>query len=388
VSEADACHLLTFSDELYLLRSEYSDYRHLKLLRHCVRMAEHVGPLHEVLTDKQAAKRVVRWINKHYDNEETNRDYRIALRVFAKRVTEEEGIPESVSWVPSTTSNTYDPVPAEHEILDWHEDVLPMLDQCRNPRDAAAIAVAFDSGVRGGKLYDLTLGDVFDGRYSMGIHVHGKEGARDVHLILSVPYLQKWLDAHPANTSAGLDQSAYLWTKLREPDRLSYVRFLDQFKQPAERAGVAKTVTPTAFRKANMRWLVLKGMPQPRIEDRQGRNRGSTQTARYMARFGAESNERAYAELMGVEVEEVEEEDDAPIECPRCGQETPRHKDLCVWCSQALTPEAASAATDLERALFDSAGEASGELLDDLKELRDIIDDHPEVKRLLLENQT
>jgi len=43
ISDDDRDALLEFSDELYLLQTEYGDHRHLKLLRHCTRMAEHVG---------------------------------------------------------------------------------------------------------------------------------------------------------------------------------------------------------------------------------------------------------------------------------------------------------------------------------------------------------
>jgi len=45
ISESDSEILLEFSDRLDLLKSEYSDFRHEKLLRHCVRIAEEVGGL-------------------------------------------------------------------------------------------------------------------------------------------------------------------------------------------------------------------------------------------------------------------------------------------------------------------------------------------------------
>ena len=103
-SEADRDALLDFSRRLDLLREEYSDHRHLKLLRHTTRMAEHVGGLADALEDRAATEKIVRWIHDTYDNEETNRDYRVALRVFGKRVTDGEDPPDSISWVSSKTS--------------------------------------------------------------------------------------------------------------------------------------------------------------------------------------------------------------------------------------------------------------------------------------------
>ena len=82
-------------------------------------------------------------------------------------------------------------------------------------------------------------------------------------------------------------------------------------------------------------------MSQARIEDRQGRKRGSEHTRRYLARFGEESNERTYARLHGKDVEVEEPEEMQPIVCPRCDKETPRKRDRCMWCHFALSHDAA-----------------------------------------------
>ncbi|WP_235271331.1 hypothetical protein [Halorubrum saccharovorum] len=159
ISKEDKEVLLAFSDRLDLLKSEYTDHRHNKLLRHCTIMAEKVGGLAEALEDRSTTADIVRWINRNYDNENTNSDYRTALRVFGERVTEGEGYPPSIEWIPSGTSNSYSPVPDPSDMLDWNEDVVPMIEETRNTRDAALIAMAFDSGARSGELQDLTVGE-------------------------------------------------------------------------------------------------------------------------------------------------------------------------------------------------------------------------------------
>lgn len=45
ISKDDREALIDFSDDFYLLQTKYSDHGPLKLLRHCTRMAEHVGGL-------------------------------------------------------------------------------------------------------------------------------------------------------------------------------------------------------------------------------------------------------------------------------------------------------------------------------------------------------
>ena len=353
VSDRDADTLMSFSNQLQLLASQYSDHRHLKLLRHCTRMAENVDgiDLTDCLESRDATEAVVRWINRTYDNEETNRDYRSALRVFGKRVTRSDEPPESISWVPTSTSTNYDPMPRESDMLDWDPDVEELLDGCRNPRDAACIAVQFEAGLRGGELYNLDVGDIVDSEHALALEVEGKTGRRAVHLIISVPYLQRWLDAHPA----GDDRDAPLWTTLSASERQSYKGFLQNFKNPAKRVGLEKPVTPTNFRKSNARWLIRQGMSQARIEDRHGRKRGSEQTARYVSRFGKESSEIAYAQLHGEDVEDTSEEELAPVSCPRCGQKTPADRDYCMHCRQSL---------DLEsKGLLDSVKERLDERL-------------------------
>ncbi|MDS0476794.1 tyrosine-type recombinase/integrase [Natrinema sp. 1APR25-10V2] len=417
--DADRDHLLKMSDNIRLVPSKIGEHRHLKLLRHTSRMAalappptiedfrdngeaaaadiadaddveavlEEHGLLGAALDYRAAAEAIVRWINDEYANEHTNQDYRTALRSFGRYRLKQDEPPAVLSWIPTGTSNDFNPVPSERDLLLWEDDVVPMIDAAHNSRDKALFAVQFEAGLRSGELFDLRVDDVFDAKHTVGVHVDGKRGERPVHLIMAVPYLQKWLDDHPG------DGSDYLWTKLSIPDRPSYNTWRDYFRDAADRAGVTKDVTPTNFRKANTRWLVMLGYAQPRIEDRQGRKRGSEHTARYMARFGEESNERVYARLHGIEVEPEEDTEIGPVECPRCHRDTPQHEEFCVWCHFALTPDATDQIEAQDDRIFASAAQAprTGDMTDDeevttedVMEARQLIREHPALRRLLL----
>jgi integrase len=382
VSDDDREVLIEFSRRLDLLREEYSDHRHLKLLRHTTRIAENVGGLADALDSREATEEIVRWIHSTYDNEETNRDYRVALRVFGRRVSDgdDEDPPESIAWVSSKTSRSYDPAPDPADMLAWEEDVKPMIEEARNPRDKALVAVQFDAGLRGGELYNLTVGDVSDSQYGMRVRVDGKTGQRSVDLIPSVPYLQRWLSEHPA----GDDPDTFLWSKLNSPDRYSYQRFLQCFKEAGANAGVEKPVTPTNFRKSNATWLARQGQNAALIEDRQGRSRGSKAVARYVARFGDDA-EAQYARFHGKEVEEDERDDLAPVECPRCGRDTPVDEDFCQWCYQALDYEGASELRGEQREVRKAALrfiKSNPELLDEIEaatDLSTLFEENPEL---------
>jgi integrase len=372
ISDADRSALFDFSDELYLLQTKYSDHRHLKLLRHCTRMAEHVGGLAEALEDRDATEDIVRWINRTYDNEETNRDYRVALSVFGRRTTDENGDdpPESIEWVPSGTSSNYDPAPSPGDMLHWEEDVLPMIEATRYSRDAALIAAAWDSGARSGEIRGLSVGDVTDHRHGFQLTFQGKTGQRTVTLIPSVPYLQQWLSDHPARD----DPDAPLWCKLDRPEEFSYRMFTKILEGAAEDAGVDKPVTFTNFRKSSASYLASQGMNQAHIEDHHGWVRGSDVASRYVSVFGQDAD-RELAKIHGAEIDEDAEPDPiAPMDCPRCGKETPREKDFCVWCGQATSHDAVEEIKAEEQDLRDSILtliKEDPELLDDIEKAQE-----------------
>ncbi|MEE6210892.1 tyrosine-type recombinase/integrase [Salarchaeum sp. III] len=362
--ERDRDLLLRMSDHIFLVPSEIGDHRHLKLLRHNVRIATLAQPpkpsdfedvpgetvydedeieallaenglLGLALEERGAAQALVRWIHQEYSNEHTNQDYRTALRSFGRYLFQMDEPPESLEWIPTGTSNDFDPVPSERDLLLWESEVRPMIESVQNPRDAALIALQFEGGLRGGELYDLQVRDIFTAEHTTGVQVDGKRGERTVHLLVAIPWVQRWLTAHPGGPED------YLWSKLSTSERPSYSGFLDIFKRAASRIDVSKDATPTNFRKSNTRWLIIRGMDPSKIEDRQGRKRGSEHTARYNAKWGDESLEKSYAQLHGKDVEVEDDHDEAaPVPCPRCGKDTPGDGDWCIHCNQALDMDA------------------------------------------------
>lgn len=383
ISTEDVEALLEFSRRVQLVRQDIGERRELKLMRHLTKAAEDVGGLARALEDREAVEDLVRWIHANYDNPETNRDYRVALRVFGARMTTGDGPPASIAWVSSTTPRNYDPTPNPADMLDWSEDVEPMLEATMNSRDAATIAIAFDAGPRPGELYDLALGDISDGDYGLRIQLDGKEGQRPVALIPSVPYVNRWLADHPASE----DPEAPFFSKLSSSERPSYKMFGKAFKEAGRRAGVEKPVTPSNFRTSNATWLARNGATESDINRRQGRAPGSPKIARYVAMFGPEGEEARYAELMGLDVETEADRTQriAPLACPRCGEDTPRGKDRCVWCGQLLEYSAEQSQREDQaevRRAFLSVARERPELLDDLDrvmELMGVVEENPEL---------
>jgi len=385
--------LLDFSDELRLLREDYGHYRHEKLLRHLVRMSEHAGAcLHDsILEDaddapddvfyeaKDAAETVVRWIHDTYDvedgSQETNRDYRVAFRLFGKHLTRDDEIPDTHEWISTKTTRDYQPEPDEADMLRRDEDVEPMIEATENDRDAALIALQFEGGFRGGELYDMRVGDITDGEHSMKVRVDGKRGEHDVHLIWAVPFVKRWLVKHPG------DSDDYLWSKRNDPDRISYQMFLKCFRASANRADVDKPVTPTNFRKSNAYWLSQREKSQAFIEDRQGRARGSPVISRYVAKFSGETQEKQYAAMHGIDVGDEDTTEEAPpIACPNCGDETPSRRETCIHCNYVLDYELRNLLDRVRENIDDLLVETDeADVRQDLVTARNTVDRSPDV---------
>lgn len=346
ISEADAEALIQFSDQLFLLSSKYSTHRHTKLLRHLTLLAERVGGVSDALEDRDPAETLVEYIHREFENEETNKDYRIALRVFGKHVapTDDGETPPSLEWIPSSTSSTYDPAPDPSKMLKWETEVQAMIESASSSQQAAAIALQFDAGLRGGEFKDLTTDQFNDHRLGYQVTVQGKQGQRTVTLIPSGPYVEKWVfEDHPG------EKGDPLWCKSNDSStRVSDRTIYNWFERAADRGDVDKPVTLTNFRKSSASFMASRGMSQAHLEQRYGWVRGSKVASRYVTIFG-EDSERETAKVWGMELEKEDEPDPMdPLVCPRCEKDTPRERDLCVWCGQALEPGAAQLADELE----------------------------------------
>lgn len=333
LTPADRSAVLTFDDE-YSLTDVKAPSR-LKAFANLVRLAEAVPGLERVLDDREAAKEYVRYIDDKYDNPSTADGYRSALRQYGRVMTDGDGFPETVAWIPANTEDRDRTAPAEADLLDWWEHVVPMAlaaGRTGNPvRNAAVPPVLFEIGGSGGEVFGLTLGDITDpGGETLMVHVTGsrQHADRDVPLIASVPWLRRWLDAHPADST---DEEAPLWCK---PDGSPFVyrTFTNILDLLAERADVTRPVTPTNYRKSNLRWLCEINYHAHNIESRQGRAPGSDAVARYKARFGPASAQSRYETMFGVETDVTEPEDFRPVPCPGCQQLAPAGLATCPRC--------------------------------------------------------
>jgi integrase len=389
ISDADRDALLEYNRELRRMRSRTGVKRRRKNLQHLKVLAgefdrEKANPddppeadVIDILSDEDAVGTFLDWIHSNYTGESTNRDYRGALRSFAKHVTDGDEVPEPADQIPAGTSRNHNPMPDPAKMFRWDEHVLPMIQAASNLRDAAMVAVSWDSGARSSEIRGLRIGDISDHKYGKKISLSGKKGERSVILVSSVPYLKKWLDVHPAQD----DASAPVWSKLRRAEEPSYRTKLKMLKEPAKGTDVTLPAEPTftRMRKSSASYLASQGISQAHLEDHHGWKRGSDIAARYVSVF-TDANDRAVAAAHGVDVADDETDPIGPMSCPRCERETPRSEDFCVWCEQSLNPEAARQAEEFESDVFERMRDIDDpETLNRLIDMAEVVSEHPDV---------
>lgn len=357
-------------------KSTWGHNRHESVLKRLIMMAwggtKYDPPepsLVDALEDKEATGEIVEWIHARYENEETNRDMRGALRALGKVLTNEDPShkdatpPPSIDWVPATLPSNYDPVPNPANMITWPET----REMCEHPetpaRDAALLAVAWDAGPRSGELEELTVGDVSDHDLGKIIRVDGKTGQRDVTITNAVPYVRQWLNNHPAPEDPG----APLWSKLKRPEGISYRMYRKIFIKAAERVGLEKPNDPTNFRKSSASALASKGVSQAHLEKRYGWKRGSDAASRYIRVFG-EDADRELAQARGMDVEFEEPDPEGPTDCKRCGVLIDHDADKCDNCGFIQDRELAqetvpTSGPDLGSMIREAVKEEVGEIL-------------------------
>ncbi|MFW6046035.1 MAG: tyrosine-type recombinase/integrase, partial [Natronomonas sp.] len=297
ITEADRDALLGFSDELRFKQSDYSNHRHLKLLQHCAVLAgesQQYDPeempdyqLVDCLESEDAVRAFVRWIHRHYENE-TNRDYRAAIRMFGEHITAGEGKPGPIDEISATLPNSYNPMPDPNKMYRWEEHILPMIEAANLPRDKALIAMAWDSGGRSGEIRGLMIGNIGDHEHGLSVTLDGKTGQRNVVLIPSVPYVRQWLSQHPRRN----EPDAPLWCNMKTGEDVSYQMKLKILKRAARNADMTPPgeATFTRMRKSSASYLAAQNVSQTHLENHHGWKRGSDVASRYIAVFSQETD--------------------------------------------------------------------------------------------------
>lgn len=172
-----------------------------------------------------------------------------------------------------------------------------MLATCNTDRDRAFIAMLWETGARIGELIDLTVGDIERGETGRYVIVSGKTGAQRLLLFEAAPYVDTWLETHPAPTA-----TAFMWCIIdprqgRQGEQLSYQAIrLKILEKARERACIEKPVNQHHFRHSRATYLA-NYLTEAQMCEWFGWVRGSRVPGRYVHLSGRDIDQ-AYSTML------------------------------------------------------------------------------------------
>ncbi|WP_317136228.1 tyrosine-type recombinase/integrase [Methanochimaera problematica] len=230
------------------------------------------------------------------------------------------------------------------EMPQW-EDIKIILEYESNPRDKAVIMLLWDSGLRISELTALTIGDITYLEDSAVVHVRdGKTGPRDVPIIDSLPYIQRWIEYH--NFKDDLKSPLFNTTRLKGNARvqvnepLSSKAIETKLKHLQKVSGIKNPVNPHAIRKAAATRLAQLFI-NAELEVLMGWVPGSQVANQYYIRVSPDTLLKKKRAAAGIEEPEEQEQTDQPRKCPRCRTLNAFDAVRCSYCNLILDPRLA-----------------------------------------------
>jgi len=315
----------------------------------------------------------------------TKNEYRKAMKKFIKVVYGKKS--ELLDYVKQVRSNDRN-VP---EVLK-EEDVLKVIEAAAHPRDKAMVAVCYEAGLRVGELAGLRIRDVqfvsnVRGDLKAKIKVNGKTGERVIPIVMSVPYLKRWLEEHPFKD----DPNAFVFCSLTNRNRggmIRYQKLYMKFVELGEKAGLKVKLHPHILRHSRAT-VLANHLTEAQMCEFFGWVQGSDMPRVYVHLSGRDV-EKSIMKLYGLEEEEEEKEVEMkPVRCPRCDYLNAPTDVFCGRCGLILDEgkraELEMKETELVRELL---GDVNSDFMSKVKEMVELVERlrrDPELFKLLMQ---
>ena len=319
----------------------------------------------------------------------TLRNYRKALRKFFRYHDREWAEDIKVGSIPDRE------VDAEKTLTEDEIDALR--EAADHPRNKALLEVLLDTGLRISAVGTLRVQDIDlkgrAGTVTLNQEAVGRKGASGKRpLTYSKPYVANWLDVHPRSG----DPDAPLFHRLTKPNggwdedddgALTYQQLHRLLKQIAEEAGVDRDkANPHNFRKTAITQWIRQGFSEQEIKHRATWVKDSQQFETYSQVTDEEMNQQILAEY-GLAEDETEHNKPDLEDCPQCQATLRGDPRFCPGCGLALSQRAAHELEQAEDDIFEDMAEATDEdEVEMLRDLRELIDEHPDAVSEVLQD--
>lgn len=336
MSEENYRIFLQFNDNLII--SSVSMNTRYKNLAHFGLLTEMIQKKWTDLTKEDLQRIVMQIMLKHGNNgKDTNYSHilKTSLRAIVRfvhtgsRTKPEDGEVEKVKFLklkkPKSTLTRED--------LPTGEEVQRIINACADSiRDKAMFAVHDEAATRVGELLGMRIRDVMIGEVGARIKVDGKTGVRSVLIVKSVPYLVKWINAHPFKD----DLDSPLWIYIDQEDtfgdQINYAGFRCILQKRVKQARIKRKITSHLFRHRTITELA-SDLTEAESRIRHGWEKSSTMPSTY-THLNQESVDEKILRRMGIK--KPDEKEDSLRECAYCKTKYPKEMSFCEICSRPL----------------------------------------------------
>jgi integrase/ribosomal protein L37E len=337
VSPHNRLKILEFLD--YLETQEISLPRRIRYLQNMSKLAAILRVDFDVATKDQIESAIL----KHGRLEladETKVQFKIMTKRFYKWLKDpnDEEYPPEVKRIKTTSRDG--PLPLPEDVLS-EKDVEALLNVAEYSRDKAFIAMLFDLGARVGEFLSIQRKNIVFDEIGAVVVVDGKTGQRRQRLILSVPFVAKWLNDHPDKRP-----EAPLWIHHAQgcheegPVALDYYAARKLLMRLQRKAGIQKPIHPHAFRHARATYLA-NHLTEAQLKKIFGWTQNSRMPGRYVHLSGRDVDE-ALLRVHGLQATGEEKKAELTIvQCVRCDEKNSTIHKFCTRCGMPLDLKAA-----------------------------------------------
>ena len=322
-----------------MIRLSHSKITRHKNLTHYVKLSQFYNGNWKNITERDIKRIVGIIMEKHSDNgQESNYtfDLKKSLRSVVRfALTGTRNIPETGELAILRCVKGKTPKDKlSREDLPTEQDVQKLLAVCADsPRDKALLAVHNEAGTRIGEILTMKIKHVQLDEYGANLLVDGKTGARKIRIVLSVPYLTKWINVHPTKE----DPESPLWIYISKANSfnqpMTYAGFNNILRKRVKQAGLTKRIHSHIFRHKEITEMASK-LTEAESRMRHGWGRSSPMPARY-THLNQEDLDNKILQMKGVKKEEAKEELELR-ECVYCKVKHAVDTKYCDICSRPL----------------------------------------------------
>jgi integrase len=219
-----------------------------------------------------------------------------------------------------------------NDMVSW-EDGLKLIKQTNSVQIKAVLMTQLDGGLRPSEFVELDYGDCEVKKNFIIVTIKdGKTGSRLITLYKAVPYLLRWLQAHPTKK-----KNDPLWAQEGNNQgkviRYDYFALRKRIKQLFEKARIDKPYDFYNLRHSACVLSKLDNVPEELAAEKFGHSI-EYYTSTY-GRLSTEDKMKRYSKIYGLKEEKIKVENN--VTCSRCGFVNEPENEFCSKCVAPLS---------------------------------------------------